>query len=72
MVGGGGLVVSPIQLLGTPQHFKVIGQPNGVTTIELSTPHSKDNLNLHSGEQIQSDRPKLQSFVNLFKSHFKS
>lgn len=43
VVGGGGLVVSPIQLLASSQGFKVIGQPNGVTTIELSTPHSKLN-----------------------------
>jgi hypothetical protein len=42
VVGGGGLVVSPIQLLTSSQGFKVIGQqPNGVTTIELSTPHSE-------------------------------
>lgn len=41
VVGGGGLVVSPIQLLASSQGFKVIGQPNGVTTIELSTPHSE-------------------------------
>lgn len=37
VVGGGGLVVSPtIQLLTSPQGFKVINQPNGLTTIELS------------------------------------
>lgn len=40
MVGGGGLVVSPIQLLTSQQGFKVINQPNGLTTIELS-PQSK-------------------------------
>lgn len=40
-MGGGGLVVSPIQFVASSQGFKVIGQPNGVTTIELSTPHSK-------------------------------
>lgn len=33
--------MSPIQLLASSQGFKVIGQPNGVTTIELSTPHSE-------------------------------
>lgn len=33
--------MSPIQLVASSQGFKVIGQPNGVTTIELSTPHSK-------------------------------
>jgi hypothetical protein len=27
--------------VASPQGYKVIGQPNGVTTIELSTPHSK-------------------------------
>lgn len=37
VVGGGGLVVSPIQLLANHQGgFKVINQPNGLTTIELS------------------------------------
>ncbi|XP_070490181.1 uncharacterized protein [Chironomus tepperi] len=37
VVGGSGLVVSPtIQLLTSPQGFKVINQPNGLTTIELS------------------------------------
>jgi hypothetical protein len=41
VVGGGGLVVSPIQLVTSTQGLKFIGQPNGVTTIELSTPHSK-------------------------------
>lgn len=40
VVGGGGLVVSPIQLLTSQQGFKVINQPNGLTTIELS-PQSK-------------------------------
>jgi hypothetical protein len=35
-VGGGGLVMSPIQLLTSSQGFKVINQPNGLTTIELS------------------------------------
>jgi hypothetical protein len=45
VVGGGGLVVSPIQLLASSQGFKVIGQSNGgpstITTIELSTPQSE-------------------------------
>lgn len=41
VVGGGGLVVSPIQLVTSTQGLKFIGQPNGVTTIELSTPHSE-------------------------------
>ncbi|KAL7016410.1 hypothetical protein ACKWTF_010017 [Chironomus riparius] len=37
VVGGSSLVVSPtIQLLTSPQGFKVINQPNGLTTIELS------------------------------------
>lgn len=41
MVGGGGLVVSPIQLLANHQGFKVINQPNGLTTIELSPQSNK-------------------------------
>lgn len=32
--------MSPIQLLTSSQGFKVIGQSNGLTTIELSTPQS--------------------------------
>lgn len=35
VVGGGGLVVSPIQLV-SPQNLKFIGQSNGLTTIELN------------------------------------
>lgn len=39
VVGGGGLVVSPIPLLTSSQGLRVIGQaPNGIATIELSTP----------------------------------
>ncbi|CRK88415.1 CLUMA_CG002184, isoform A [Clunio marinus] len=48
VVGGGGLVVSPIQLVAS-QGFKVIGQPNGVTTIELSGP----NINGHPNTTLQ-------------------
>lgn len=39
VVGGGGLVVSPIQLLSS-QGLRVIGQSNGLTTIELSAAQS--------------------------------
>lgn len=41
VVGGGGLVVSPIQLVTSPQNLKFIGQPNGLTTIELNAPSCK-------------------------------
>lgn len=45
VVGGSGLVIqnSPaIQLLTSPQGFKVINQPNGLTTIELSPQSNRD------------------------------
>lgn len=41
VVGGGGLVVSPIHVVTSNQNLKFIGQPNGLTTIELNAPPCK-------------------------------
>lgn len=58
VVGGGGLVVSPIQLLASSQGFKVINQPNGLTTIELS-PQSKFLLKYSLGDIVKFSKGEI-------------